>query len=58
MYFGYFEMEMWNILQQMKYISRVQDVAWYLFHTGIVKEERLKKAYLEAGNNSMQKLIK
>ena len=47
-----------NILQQMKYISRVQDVAWYLFHTGIVKEERLKKAYLEAGNNSMQKLIK
>ncbi|RAQ30605.1 hypothetical protein DPQ25_03710 [Hydrogeniiclostridium mannosilyticum] len=34
-YFGFFEMEMWNSLQQMKYVGVVSEAVWAFFHSAL-----------------------
>jgi thiamine kinase-like enzyme len=37
LYFGYFEEEAFRILQDMKFISMVREVAWGMFYSGLTK---------------------
>lgn len=39
LYFGHVEEEAYHILQDMKFVSMVREVAWGLFYSGIMKEE-------------------
>jgi thiamine kinase-like enzyme len=55
-YFEYFEMDMWEILRQMKYISSVYCVLWYVFHACIVDDEKTKDYYIKTGNDGINNL--
>ena len=57
-YFGYFDMELWNTLQQLKYMGKVCDAAWFLFHAGITENETIKEKYLQSGSQCINNLIK
>jgi thiamine kinase-like enzyme len=55
-YFGFFEMEMWETLRRMKYISNVYNATWYIFHACIVDDIKLKNRYTEEANKSVYNL--
>lgn len=56
-YFGYFEMELWDILQQMKYLSRAVEAVWFFFHAGIEPGAARRNDLLSAGNSAVNKLV-
>jgi len=53
-YFGHFEMEMWEMLQQMKYISRVYDALWYAFHSCMADDIDQKNLFMEAATKQRE----
>ena len=58
-YFGYFDMEMWNTLQQMKYVGMVSEAVWAFFHSAIERESQNSSLdYTEFANHVVDILAK
>ena len=57
-YFGYFEMEMWHTLQDMKYVSMVMEAAWSFYHAGLSDDTHNSDYnYYKAGNDVVEMLL-
>jgi thiamine kinase-like enzyme len=50
-YFGYFDMELWHILQDLKVVRMMENVTWSFFHAGIKDEMHNQNFdYIKYGN--------
>ncbi|HOP11830.1 MAG TPA: phosphotransferase [Oscillospiraceae bacterium] len=50
-YFGYFDMDMWHILQDLKYVCMIEEAVWSFFHAGITDDMHNQNFdYIKYGN--------
>ncbi|HNX14168.1 MAG TPA: phosphotransferase [Oscillospiraceae bacterium] len=50
-YFGYFDLDMWHILQDLKVVRMMENVTWSFFHAGIKDEMHNQNFdYIKYGN--------
>ncbi len=50
-YFGYFDLDMWHILQDLKVVRMMENVTWSFFHAGIKDEMHNRNFdYIKYGN--------
>jgi len=56
-YFGYFDMEMWRMLQLMEYISRAYDAIWQIFHSCVFDDIDTRKFFTDSANKIIEDLF-
>ncbi len=55
-YFGYYEPEMWKMLQQMKYVSDVYCATWFIFHACITDNNTQRDRFIKEANTGIDGL--